>query len=101
MYGSIITLLVKGVSDVGGLAVVWERNVNSSRIEFFKSVNELSIVCKQIHFLLIRFTNYMYLALTLIWQLDIRYDTYFQFSVFIILKTLNTFMLFHIRFGQF
>lgn len=38
MYGSIITLLVKGVLDVGGLDIVWERNFNSSRVEFFKLV---------------------------------------------------------------
>jgi hypothetical protein len=29
-------LLIKGVSDVGGLGIVWERNYNSSRIELFK-----------------------------------------------------------------
>ncbi|XP_046460580.1 sodium-coupled monocarboxylate transporter 1-like isoform X1 [Daphnia pulex] len=35
IYGSIIMLLIKGVSDVGGLGIVWERNYNSSRIELF------------------------------------------------------------------
>ncbi len=36
MYGSIITVIVKGVLDVGGLETVWLRNYNSSRIELFK-----------------------------------------------------------------
>jgi Na+/proline symporter len=36
IYGSITMLLIKGVSDVGGLGIVWDRNYNSSRIELFK-----------------------------------------------------------------
>ncbi|XP_046643614.1 sodium-coupled monocarboxylate transporter 1-like [Daphnia pulicaria] len=35
MYGSFITVLVKGSMDIGGLNTVWQRNFNSSRIEFF------------------------------------------------------------------
>lgn len=35
IFGSIIILIIKGVTDVGGLGIVWERNYNSSRIEIF------------------------------------------------------------------
>lgn len=35
MLGSIGALVVKGVIDVG-IENVWERSMNSSRIEFFK-----------------------------------------------------------------
>lgn len=34
MYGSIIMTIVLGTINVGGFGVVWERNVNSSRIEW-------------------------------------------------------------------
>ncbi len=35
MMGSVIALVIKGVIDVG-IENVWERNVNTSRIEFLK-----------------------------------------------------------------
>ncbi|XP_032776975.2 sodium-coupled monocarboxylate transporter 1 [Daphnia magna] len=35
MYGSFITVLVKGINDAGGLGTVWQRNLDSSRVEFF------------------------------------------------------------------
>ncbi len=35
MMGSVIALVIKGVIDVG-IENVWERNMNTSRIEFFK-----------------------------------------------------------------
>jgi len=35
MLGSVATLVVKGVIDVG-IENVWQRSMNSSRIEFFK-----------------------------------------------------------------
>lgn len=35
-YGSIFTVLFKGITDVGGLDVVWQRSTASSRTEFFK-----------------------------------------------------------------
>ena len=38
IYGSIITVLIKGTLDLGGLGIVFERNLDSRRIEFFKSV---------------------------------------------------------------
>jgi hypothetical protein len=31
-------VLVKGTLDIGGLAVVWERNIQSGRSDFFKYV---------------------------------------------------------------
>lgn len=36
MYGSLITVLVKGIFDVGGLDVVWERSSSSGRLEMLK-----------------------------------------------------------------
>jgi len=36
MYGSFMAVLVKGVMDVGGFETVWQRNDNSSRLEFLK-----------------------------------------------------------------
>lgn len=33
MVGSSIFIAVKGTSSVGGVEVVWERNINSTRIE--------------------------------------------------------------------
>ena len=35
MLGSVTALVIKGVIDVG-IENVWERNVNTSRIEFLK-----------------------------------------------------------------
>ncbi|XP_021935156.1 sodium-coupled monocarboxylate transporter 1-like isoform X2 [Zootermopsis nevadensis] len=35
LYSSMFGVLVKGTIDVGGLAVVWERNVQSGRSDFF------------------------------------------------------------------
>lgn len=35
MIGSVATLVIKGVIDVG-IENVWQRNINSSRLEFFK-----------------------------------------------------------------
>ena len=35
MMGSVVALVIKGTIDVG-IENVWERNLNSSRIEFFK-----------------------------------------------------------------
>lgn len=35
MFASVAALDIKGVIDIG-IEEVWERNVNSSRIEFFK-----------------------------------------------------------------
>ncbi|KAI9564252.1 hypothetical protein GHT06_007990 [Daphnia sinensis] len=37
IFGSIIILIIKGVTDVGGLGIVWERNYNSSRIDIFNT----------------------------------------------------------------
>lgn len=34
MFGAIFLVMVKGTLDVGGLNVVWERAVESGRIEF-------------------------------------------------------------------
>ena len=36
MYGATICVLVKGISDVGGWNVTWQRNTESGRNEFFK-----------------------------------------------------------------
>lgn len=36
MYGSLLIVLSKSIYDVGGVETVWERNLNSSRIELFK-----------------------------------------------------------------
>lgn len=44
MYGAVITVLVKGVMDVGGTDVVWQRNVETSHIEFFKYVGGLRLL---------------------------------------------------------
>ncbi|XP_047002240.1 sodium-coupled monocarboxylate transporter 1-like isoform X2 [Schistocerca americana] len=33
MFGSVLVVIIKGTVDVGGLAVVWSRNVESGRIE--------------------------------------------------------------------
>ncbi len=35
MIGSVAALMIKGLLDVG-LENVWERNINSNRLEFFK-----------------------------------------------------------------
>lgn len=35
MFGSMVALVIKGVLDVG-ISNVWERNLNSSRLELFK-----------------------------------------------------------------
>jgi len=35
MMASVLSLVIKGVIDVG-IDNVWERNINTSRIEFFK-----------------------------------------------------------------
>ncbi len=35
MFGSMVALVIKGTMDVG-IENVWERNYNSSRLEFFK-----------------------------------------------------------------
>lgn len=35
MFGSIVVLVIKGVLDVGA-SNVWERNLNTSRLELFK-----------------------------------------------------------------
>lgn len=32
MYGTLFLIIVKGTMDVGGLSVVWNRNVESNRI---------------------------------------------------------------------
>jgi Na+/pantothenate symporter len=38
MMGSSIVVMVLGIVAVGGLDVVWQRNVEGDRIEFFKYV---------------------------------------------------------------
>ncbi len=35
MFGSIVVLVIKGSLDVG-ISNVWERNLNTSRLELFK-----------------------------------------------------------------
>jgi len=40
MIGSMATLVVKGVMDVG-ITNFWERNLDSGRLEFFKWVKNL------------------------------------------------------------
>lgn len=90
MYGSIITLLVKGVIDVGGLDIVWERNVNSSRIEFFKSVHQFSFFKI---YLLIRFPNCVFsIDTALSTRHSVPYLIFFQtifFNILIILYLLH------------
>lgn len=34
MFGAIFLVMVKGTHDVGGIGVVWEKAVESGRIEF-------------------------------------------------------------------
>lgn len=34
MFGAIFLVMIKGTLDIGGLGVVWERAVESGRIEF-------------------------------------------------------------------
>ena len=36
MYGAIIAVLIKGIYDIDGLGVVWNRVVHSERLELFK-----------------------------------------------------------------
>ena len=38
LYTSMFAVLIKGTIDIGGVAVVWERNEQSGRSEFFKYV---------------------------------------------------------------
>lgn len=44
MYGSFITVLVKGIYDAGGLEAVWQRNLDSSRVEFLKYTKQIVLV---------------------------------------------------------
>jgi len=44
MIGSMATLVIKGVIDVG-IENVWRRNLNSSRLEFFKYEFEMQFLC--------------------------------------------------------
>lgn len=34
MFGAIFLVMIKGTLDIGGFGVVWERAVESGRIEF-------------------------------------------------------------------
>ena len=36
MLGSLCVVVGKGITDVGGMSVVWERAEASGRVEFFK-----------------------------------------------------------------
>lgn len=36
MYGAIIAVLIKGVYDIGGFGVVWQRSIDFGRLEMFK-----------------------------------------------------------------
>jgi len=36
MLGSLAVVVGKGISDIGGLKVVWERAEQSGRVEFLK-----------------------------------------------------------------
>ena len=36
LYSSMLAVLIKGTIDIGGVAVVWERNSHSGRSDFFK-----------------------------------------------------------------
>ena len=38
LYTSMFTVLIKGTIDIGGVAVIWERNYQAGRSEFFKYV---------------------------------------------------------------
>jgi sodium-coupled monocarboxylate transporter 8/12 len=38
LYTSMFAVLVKGTTDIGGMATVWERNSQSGRTDFFKYV---------------------------------------------------------------
>jgi hypothetical protein len=48
LYSSMFAVLVKGTIDIGGLATVWERNIQSGRSDFFKYVvlisNQITIL---------------------------------------------------------
>lgn len=39
MFGAMFLVIIKGTLDVGGLAVVWTRNIESGRIEAPEYVN--------------------------------------------------------------
>ena len=43
LYTSMFAVLIKGTTDIGGVAIVWERNNQAGRSEFFKYV----VVIKQ------------------------------------------------------
>ncbi|GBO31786.1 hypothetical protein AVEN_6140-1 [Araneus ventricosus] len=43
MYGSILVIVVKGTIDLGGFDVVWQRNFEGERIEFWRWVFYLLI----------------------------------------------------------
>ena len=36
MYGSIMLVIFKGMSEEGGFGAVWQRNLQSGRLEFFE-----------------------------------------------------------------
>jgi hypothetical protein len=38
LYASMFAVLIKGTLDIGGVAVVWERNYQTGRSDFFKYV---------------------------------------------------------------
>jgi hypothetical protein len=40
MMGSSIIVMILGITAVGGLDVMWQRNLDGDRIEFFKYVTE-------------------------------------------------------------